>query len=471
MNSKYKLLLSNTVIFAIGNILVKLISFFLIPLYTSVLSTGQFGEAELIHSTIEILLPIMTLCIVEALYRFSIDKNTDYKQLFSTVCGVIILGDILVACGCIVFYMFTRYIYMLQFYALFVTIVLYRLTTQFARGLGHSKRFAAYGVINSLILVGSNIIFLVILNGGISHYLLSFSISYGVSAVIAFIFSQEYNYFDLKKYNVSKLGELLKYSLPSVPNMLSWWVNNLSDRYIIFLICGVNTAGLYSVASKLPAMINLITSVFQQAWQYSAAKEIDKKNSTYFFSNIFRVYTYFCVLSCSILIIFNKIICKILLQANFYTAWIFVPVLLLAATFGCIGTYFGVFYNAIKKNKMLMFSTLVGAIVNIILNFILIPLFNGMGAAIATAISFFIIMIIRMIDIKRIISMDINYKKFYVQISLLIIEAIFGSLKGEVFMLSSLIIFILILFTEYSLIKKYVSIFLNIKNKVKYNIK
>lgn len=111
LNSKYKLLLSNTVIFAIGNILVKLISFFLIPLYTSVLSTGQFGEAELVHSTIEILLPIMTLCIVEALYRFSIDKNTDYKQLFSTVCGVIILGDILVACGCIIFYIFTRYIY------------------------------------------------------------------------------------------------------------------------------------------------------------------------------------------------------------------------------------------------------------------------------------------------------------------------------------------------------------------------
>ena len=94
-----------------------------------------------------------------------------------------------------------------------------------------------------------------------------------------------------------------------------------------------------------------------------------------------------------------------------------------------------------------------------------------MGAAIATAISFFIIMLIRMIDIKRIISMDINYKKFYVQISLLIIETIFGSLKGEVFMFSSLVIFILILFTEYSLIKKYVSIFLNIKKKVKYNIK
>ncbi len=184
--SKYTLLLSNTIIFAFGNILVKLIAFFLMPLYTSVLTTEQYGVAELLNSAVEIVLPIGTFCIVDALYRFSIEDDVDHKTAFANAVSTIFIGDIFVLLGCIIWRNIFWYPYTSSFFLLYFSSTLYKLTTQFARGLGHVKRYALYGVINSLILISSNIILLVAFNGGVEAYLISFSIGYGVSGVLAF---------------------------------------------------------------------------------------------------------------------------------------------------------------------------------------------------------------------------------------------------------------------------------------------
>ena len=453
MNSKYKVLASNTVIFAIGNILVKLISFFLMPLYTSVLTTRQYGVAELLNNTIEIVFPLATLCIVDALYRFSIDKDADHSALFVNSIVVVLLGDSIVVIASLIWYLVIGYEYALHFLLLYITSTFYRITVQFARGLGHVKRFAFYGILNSLLLVFANVILLIVFNGGVAAYLLSFSVGYGVSGICAIISSREYQFLRFKKFNFKKLKGMLQYSLPSIPNMLSWWVNSLSDRYIILYFWGSDIAGLYTAASKLPAMINLVTSIFQQAWQYSTAVEINSKNNKTFFSNIFRGYTYFCVLACAGIICVNKLICTILLQTDFYMAWKFVPFLLLAATFGCMGTYFGAFYNAVKNNRMLMVSTLIGAIGNVIFNFILIPKYGGIGAAVATAISYFAITMIRMIDVCRFIELNINIKRFIFQFGLLFISVMFGCLSGTISIIIPSIIFIGILFSDIKLIK------------------
>ena len=454
MNSKYKILASNTVIFAVGNILVKLISFFLMPLYTSILTTEQYGVAELLNNTIEIVLPLATLCVVEALYRFSIDENTNHSELFMNSLFVIVIGDIVVAIGSVVCYYCIGYTYALYFLLLFITTTFYKVTCQFARGLGHVKRYALYGVTNSLILVASNVVLLGIFKGGVAAYLLSFSISYGISGILALVFSREYKFIQKDQLNFRSLKEMLSYSLPSIPNMLSWWVNSLSDRYIVLLFWGSGITGLYTAASKLPAMINLVTSIFQQAWQYSTATEIDSEDNSSFFSNIFRGYAYFCALACGGLLILNKIICKILLQSDFYSAWKFVPLLLLAATFGCIATYFGTFYNAVKNNKMLMVSTIVGAIINFGLNFFLIPQYGGMGAAIATAFSYFVIMVIRMVDVCRFINIKIDFTRFWIQFLTLFIAVLFSCRKSNISLLIPIFMFVIILISDMWLLKK-----------------
>ena len=400
------------------------------------------------------MLPLATLCIVEALYRFSIDENTNHSELFMNSLFVIVIGDIVVAIGSVVCYYCIGYTYALYFLLLFITTTFYKVTCQFARGLGHVKRYALYGVTNSLILVASNVVLLGIFKGGVAAYLLSFSISYGISGILALVFSREYKFIQKDQLNFRSLKEMLSYSLPSIPNMLSWWVNSLSDRYIVLLFWGSGITGLYTAASKLPAMINLVTSIFQQAWQYSTATEIDSEDNSSFFSNIFRGYAYFCALACGGLLILNKIICKILLQSDFYSAWKFVPLLLLAATFGCIATYFGTFYNAVKNNKMLMVSTIVGAIINFGLNFFLIPQYGGMGAAIATAFSYFVIMVIRMVDVCRFINIKIDFTRFWIQFLTLFIAVLFSCRKSNISLLIPIFMFVIILISDMWLLKK-----------------
>ena len=423
--NKYKVLLSNTVVFAVGNILVKLIAFFLMPVYTLALTTEEYGVSELLNSTTEIIIPLVTVCIIEALYRFSIDKNADYKSLFANSFRIIVVGDIVVTIGCIISKIIFSYEYAFYFWSLYICTTFYKMTTQFARGLGHVKRYAFYGVLNSLSLVICNIIFLLILHGGIGAYLSSFTIAYGIAGVVAFIMSKEYKYFSLKKGDTQQLREMLRYSIPSIPNMISWWINSVSDRYILMLFWNASVVGLYTAASKLPAMMNLISSIFQQAWQYSTAKEIESEDKTDFFSTVLRGYLYICMCACAGLILFNKVICRILLKTEFYNAWRFVPLLLFAAMFGCISTYFGTFYQALKKNTMLMISTVAGAIINIILNFVLIPFYGEVGAAIATVISYIVVTVVRVIDLRKKVQLDVQWWRVFVQIVIVMMMMVF----------------------------------------------
>ena len=469
MKNKYSLLLSNTIIFGLGNLLVKLISFFLMPLYTSVLTAEEYGIAELLNSSIEIILPIASLCIVEALYRFSIDEDQNHDILFANSLIITFAGDILVLIISFIIYKLFNYQYSFEFALLYICISFYKIVIQFARGLGHTKKYAFYGVLNTLLLFLSNYILLVIYKGGISAYLLSFSISYGITGIIAFIVSKEYKFLHFKKYNKKVMKEMLKYSLPGIPNMLSWWVNNVSDRYIILLFYGSGMAGLYTAASKLPSMINVFTSVFQQAWQYSTSKEIASKDNSIFFSNVFKIYSFGCTFLCLLLITFNKFICFIILKEEFYVAWKFVPILLLAATFGCFSTFFGTFYNALKNNKMLMISTIIGAGTNIILNMILIPLFGGLGAAVATAISYLVIVLIRIKNIQKYIKLNINKENLIIKILILIICSISASFTNSSVIYYICIVSLLILvIMDFNTLKLIINKTLNfIKSKLK----
>lgn len=132
--------------------------------------------------------------------------------------------------------------------------------------------------------------------------------------------------------------------------------------------------------------------------------------------------------------------------------------LLLAATFGCISTYFGTFYNAIKNNKMLMISTIAGAIINFVFNLILIPKFGGMGAAIATALSYFVIMMIRMFDVCRFIDITIDFKRFWIQFVSLVVSVIFSCYKGSLSIFITVLIFIIIALSDILLMKRIVRI-------------
>ena len=413
-------LLGNTLIFALGGLAVKAVSLVLMPLYTTALTAGEYGTAELLNSAIEIVLPLLSAGVVEALYRFSIDDDVPKDQLFAN--SLLVLGGgglctgVLCALGSVLWNMEHAG----SFFVLFCSVCVFKATTQLARGLGHVRRFVAYGLINALAMVVSTYLLLVRAHTGIEGYLWSYTIGYLVGGLVAFLGSVEYRLLAPFRIDRALLRRMLVYSLPLVPNLLSWWLVSVSGRYVVLWGSGVVAAGLFTAASKMPALVNIVASVFQQAWQYSTAREIDSPDRGAFFGVVMRGYSLATLTVAGLVIALNRPISRVMLQAEFAEGWRYVPLLMLVASFGVISIFFESFYQALKNSGVLMASTALGAGVNVVLGVALVPFMGPWGAGLAGAVAYMLVLVVRARDLRRRINLPIDRLRLGYQLALLI---------------------------------------------------
>ena len=413
-------LLGNTLVFALGGLAVKAVSLVLMPLYTTALTAGEYGTAELLNSAIEIVLPLLSAGVVEALYRFSIDDDVPKDELFAN--SLLVLGGgglctgVLCALGSVLWNMEHAG----SFFVLFCSVCLFKATTQLARGLGHVRRFVAYGLINALAMVVSTYLLLVYARLGVEGYLWSFAIGYLAGGLAAFLGSAEYRLLAPFRVDRALLRRMLVYSLPLVPNLLSWWLVSVSGRYVVLWGSGVVAAGLFTAASKMPALVNIVASVFQQAWQYSTAREIDSPDRGAFFGVVMRGYSLATLTVAGLVIALNRPISRVMLQAEFAEGWRYVPLLMLVASFGVISIFFESFYQALKNSGVLMASTALGAVVNVILGVALVPFMGPWGAGLAGAVAYMLVLVVRARDLRRRINLPIDRLRLGYQLALLI---------------------------------------------------
>lgn len=424
------LLLGNTVIFALGGLAVKVVSLALMPLYTSTMTAADYGVAELFNSGIEIALPLLSLGVIEALYRFSIDEDVDKRELLAN--SLAVLGGGIAGAGvlCSLAHVVWHYEHALAFFVLFTTASMYKAMTQFARGLGHVRRYVLYGFINALVLVGATYVLLVRLGAGVTGYLWSYSIGYLLAGAVAFVASAGYRFLAPFRLDGTLMRQMLVYSLPLVPNLLSWWIVSVSGRYVVLWGSGLAAAGLFTAASKIPSLINIVTSVFQQAWQYSAAREVGAPDGGLFFGRVLRGYSLVTLSLAGVVIAMARPIAGIMLQAEFREAWRYVPILMLAAAFGVLSVFFGTCYQALKKSRMLMISTAIGAGANLVLGVLLVPALGPWGAGVAAAVSYCLVLVVRIRDIGARIDMPIQHARIAYQLLLLTVVTVCTSLEA-----------------------------------------
>ncbi|NLJ70775.1 MAG: oligosaccharide flippase family protein [Clostridiaceae bacterium] len=408
---QYRKLGKNMAFITLGNFASKLLSFFMMPLYTAVLTTTEYGIADLMTTTINLLAPFFTLIISEAVMRFALDDNKDSKQVFAigmtiTICGfgiMLVFSPILLLSKNL-----ARYYWFFILYYLMTTI--HTLVSQFVKGIEKVDVYSISGVVQTIALIGLNVFFLLGLKIGIIGYLLSLILSNVIAIVFLFIRGKLWKYcISLLKIDRKLLKEMLQYSIPMIPNSLSWWVSNSSDKYMLTLFLGVAVTGVYSVSQRIPSMFAIISTIFIGAWQISAVDDFGSEKSRLFYSNIYKIYSSLNILMVSGFICLSKVLARFLFLNDFFDGWRFVPVLLFAFLFQAMAGYLGTIYTSSKKTKMLFISTVSAAITNIALNALLIPIFNAQGAAIATLLSYLLIWLIRLIDTKKILKLDISF--------------------------------------------------------------
>lgn len=402
--NKEKKLLKNFGLLTVGNATSKVLVFLLIPLYTSILTTYEFGVYELVLTTINLALPIFTLGIADSTLRFSMEKDVDKRGVYSISTMICVLSIVLVGILLII----NRYTLSCDFLVgneLFFLLIFGGMAEQgilvaYAKGIDRVYDTTVAGIVGAFSALVLNVLFLVILRLGLRGYFLATSL--GIVFQVAYLLYRLRNTHERGIYitHRSLEKEMLKYSFPLVANNVAWWINNALDRYILTYFKGVSENGIYSVGYKIPTILNVIQSLFHQAWTLSAIQEYKTEEAQDYFLGVYRKYNSVLVGICGVLILINKTLAKFLYAKEFYDAWRYVPILCIGFLFLGLSNYVGGIFNALKMPKTIALSTVIGALINIILNLVLIPIMGAMGAAVATCISYIVIWVIRIVVIN-----------------------------------------------------------------------
>lgn len=428
MMNKYKYLFKNIGLLALSNFATKLISFFLVPLYTNILTTTEYGTYDLFYTTINVLIPILTLNINDAVLRFSIEKNVNKNAVATISIRYFIFGSIFILFGLVINAIFNISevikIYACFFFMMFFSQSLSGIVSSFARGIDKIRELSISSVIASVIIIGCNVLFLVIFRWGLKGYFLANIIGPLVQCLYLMICTRMTKYIKPQERYIQEKKGMLAYSKPLIANSVAWWINNASDRYIVIFFCGIAANGIYSIASKIPSILNIFQTIFNQAWTMSAVKEYDPEDKSGFFANTYKAYNCLMVILCSLIIATDKFLASFLYVKDFYTAWKYVPWLTIAIIFGALSGYIGGFFSAVKESKIFAQTTIIGAVLNIVMNIFLIPLLGPLGAAIATGISYFIVWLIRYIRSQSLIKLRIRLCRDLLTYAILVIQSV-----------------------------------------------
>lgn len=430
MQNKYKALAGDTMLFGVGNLLMKLIQLVLMPVLTMVLTTEQYGSAELLNNATELAYPIVCLCIHDALFRFAITKESDNKTLLSSGLAVICITFPLFCIAGYIGYALLGYRDAFWLVAIVVAMSSRQIAAQFARGIGMRKEFAISGVVDAAALLLLTVVLLGVMRLGPSAYLASLAISHLISSGYLVIAGKLWRFISRSAINRVCVKRMLRYSLPMIPNCSAIWFINLFNRYAVLGICGAAAAGLYTAAAKFPSMMNMVSTIFQQAWQIFASRGMGDSNAEQkkSFSLVFAAYSTLLMTLTSVAISISTFLAMVILQGEFFVAWRYIPGLLVGAMLSCYSIYFGTLYNAAMKNTMLFISTAAGALSNVVLTLLCVPLFGIWGAVFTPALAYAVVLMIRVWDTRKIAPITIDAAVHLVSLGVISLETLVLSL-------------------------------------------
>ena len=393
-------LLSNTFIFTVGDALTKMLQLVLMPLYTGFMTVEDYSVAELVNNLSDLLYPVLCLCVFEAVFRFAMSCDADRGAL---LVDALLLLFVTMSFGIVVAavsYLQLGYELSWACLALTFSVGLRTILAQFARGIGEVRRFAASGVLNTFLLLLFAVILLVGLDLGVAGYVGALLFGNAGSALYLIVSCKLWRYASSRP-DGALLRRMLAYSFPLLPSTLAWWFMSISGRYVLLYSQGIVVAGLYTAACKLPSLVNFLSSIFQQAWQISAVQEIESDDGIDYFSRVFSAFLAFLCCGCSFLITFSLPLAAVLLQGEFFDGWRYVPTVMLATFIGSMSSYFETFYSAAMQTRRIFTSTVLGALINVILTLCLVDALGVWGVVLASIVAQTFTLIFRVIDSRR----------------------------------------------------------------------
>lgn len=434
-NNRSEKLVKNTAILTFGKICTRGIMFIMTPLFTRWLSQSDYGTFDLIVTYITFLMPIITLECAEAVFRHLLDakKEEDKKSIITNAVVIDLIGFIIcILITAILAISFEQIRNVaVYFVILLISETINTLMTMILRGLKMLPTYTVANIIYVIAMIISVTILVKFMNLGLAGIILGYSIGYLVSSIFIIIRSKFLQYVSFKCFDKLMAKRMLKYSLPMIPNTLSWWIVDASDRTIVSTILGSSTNAILAVAHKIPNLCQTIFSVFHMSWQENATETINDKDRDKYYSsimnNMFVILTSICVLILS----GNFIIFKVLFTEEYFSAYYQVPILMISIVLSMLAQFIGGIYVAKMESKTNGTTTIIAAIINIIVHLALINFIGLYAATISTLVAYLALFIIRYVKVKKEIDLKFS-KSVYIAAGMLIYMTIINYINNMV---------------------------------------
>lgn len=395
-NVRYSKLAKNSIIFAIANFGSNILRFLIVPFYTYYMTNAEYGTVDTLTTTISLLLPIMLLAVQEAVLRFTLNKQVNSVSALKNSLLVMTVGSIIFLLGYYPFHLIQIFHGLWwYFYALLLSHSLNNILLNFTRGSGKSVTFMFGGLINTVVMLISNVLLIAVLRRGTTGYLTSLIIGYSVSSLFLMIMIRPVKIWENGGVDLDLLREMLRYSIPLIPTAAMWWIMNVADRYSIAFFLGISYTGIYAISHKVPSVISMCYAIFQQAWQISAVDESESSDRSLFYKEVYDFFFRGLFMVSSLVILIIKPLISHIVESTYVDAWRYAPILVLSAVFSSMAGFLGVNYVVSQKTIGALTTSAFGAITNVVLNLLFIPLIGIQGAAIATLIGFYGVWIVR----------------------------------------------------------------------------
>jgi len=395
LTQNLKRLSKDSLTYGFGSIVQFITSLLLLPIFTRIFSPSDYGIFDTISTVTSILILFLLMGLNSAVQRYYFDNQRDGNVIISTGFWFMAIISIVF---CVILITNSVFLSNLLFnntkYSILIMVAI--ATTPIALLISYIKdtspwRYNIIGLVEFLLGVSIIIFLVVVLKKGILGSLLGTLIASLIALLLGIIFIRSKIVF---KFSYHYLKKLLAYGLPLVIASLAYWVINLVDRLFILKLSTLDQLGLYSIGNKISAVIVLPITALQLAWAPLIFSNYSKEGSdkliikTLTYSFLIFIFVSICLTT------FSYDILRILAPSSYINATNVVGLLTLGLVFLGVSGILATGITIAKKTKYITLSTLIAAGINITLNFLLIPRWGMIGAAIATLFAYFSLIVL-----------------------------------------------------------------------------
>lgn len=404
-------LAKNTAILTIGKICTQCISFFLLPLYTAILSTEDYGTYDLLVTYSTLLLPLVNWQLDQGLFRFMLDHRGKKKEESKLLSTLLCSSTIQSVAYCVLFFLVEPLLKIENSYFLVLYVILHVYTAlflQFVRGLGQSVKYTIASFISASATTVTNVIALVFLKLGLQGLFISTIVSQILTLVYLVVSSKCWEYISFKNVQISIFKRVGKYSIPLIPNNLAWWVVNASDRTIIAHFLGTAANGIYSVANKFPNVFINFYNILNLSWTETVSLHYDDEDRDEFLTetmtSLFKLFAAACfgIVACM------PFVFPIMVNSKYQAAYNQILILMYAMLFRVLVGLYSCIYVAQKNAKKIAYTSVSAAVINVVVDLLLINRIQVFAASVSTLVAFLSMFLVRYVDVNKTVHMRIR---------------------------------------------------------------